>query len=191
MNWLRLSQMLHCPVITIDNDTKVRISTNYKIKSNDENIDNEIMGILYKGLKSELGNMAYEDFSVSNETIGVVSTEKVGPSIAADITRGAIWAVVLSLIAMALYILLRFRDISFSVGALARSCVYRICNNRILLIVLWLPAVLNGGGPVVYCGDTYRYRLSVNDTVVVFDRCEGRTVTYIRNRIRLRHSTTH
>ena len=106
-------------VITIDNDTKVRISTNYKIENTEEGIDDEIMGKLYTGLKSELGNMNQQDFSVSNEKIGVVSSEVVGPSIASDMTREAIWAVFFSLMAMFLYILLRFRNVAFSLGALA------------------------------------------------------------------------
>ena len=106
-------------VITIDNATKVRISTNYKIDSNDPNVDEEIMDILYKGLKKEIKDMSYEDFSVSNEHVGVVSTQKVGPAIASDMTRDASLAVFFSLIAMALYILLRFRDVAFSIGALA------------------------------------------------------------------------
>ena len=103
-------------VITIDNDTKVRISTNYKIDDDSETVDDEIMAILYEGLKPQIGDMSYDDFSVSNETIGVVSSEKVGPAIAADMTRDASWAVFFSLIAMALYILLRFRNIAFSLG---------------------------------------------------------------------------
>ena len=103
-------------VITIDNDTKVRISTNYD--SDSENIDDEIMEKLYKGLESELNGMSQADFSTSNEAIGVQSAEKVGPSIAADITVGAIWAVALSLLAMALYILLRFHNLSFSLLSL-------------------------------------------------------------------------
>ena len=86
-------------VITIDNETKVRISTNYKIDSTDEGVYDEIMGKLYDGLKSELGGMSLNDFSTSNETIGVVSSEVVGPSIASDMTREAVWAVFFALLA--------------------------------------------------------------------------------------------
>ena len=105
-------------VITIDNNTKVRISTNYKIDSSEDGVDEEIMQKLYEGLKSELNGMSYEGFSVADETQGVISNEKVGPSIASDMTREACWAVFFSLLAMALYILIRFRNIAFSVGAL-------------------------------------------------------------------------
>lgn len=102
-------------VITITSDDQVRISTNYRIADQDENIDKEIETKLYEGMKSVLGDASYEEFTENM----IQSRQKVGPSIADDIKVGAFWAVILSLIAMALYILLRFRDISFSVGTLA------------------------------------------------------------------------
>lgn len=156
-------------VITIDNDTKVRVSTNYKIASNEETVDDEIMELLYKGLKSELGSMTYDDFSVSNEKVGVVSTEKVGPAIAADMTREACWAVFFSLIAMALYILLRFRDVAFSLGALAAVAftafiiigfysLYGLFPFSMEIDQTFIAAILTVIG------------YQVNDTVVVFDR---------------------
>lgn len=156
-------------VITIDNNTKVRISTNYKIDDDNETVDNEIMEILYKGLKPQIGDMTYEDFSVSNETIGVVSTEKVGPAIAADMTRDASWAVFFSLIAMALYILLRFRNIAFSLGALAAVAftaysvvgiytLYGLFPFEMEIDQNFIAAILTVIG------------YQVNDTVVVFDR---------------------
>ncbi len=158
-------------VITIDNDTKVRISTNYMIDNNNPNVDVDeiIMQKLYKGLKSEIGNMSYNDFSVSNETIGVVSTEQVGPSIASDMTRGAVLAVFFSLIAMALYILLRFRDVAFSLGALAA-----VAFTSFLVIGFY---TLHGLFPFsMEIDQTFIAAIltvigyQVNDTVVVFDR---------------------
>ena len=156
-------------VITIDNETKVRISTNYKIDSTDEGVDDEIMGKLYDGLKSELGGMSLNDFSTSNETIGVVSSEVVGPSIASDMTREAIWAVFFSLLAMALYILLRFRNIAFSLGALAA-----VAFTSFVVIGFY---TLHGLFPFAMEVDqTFIAAIltvigyQVNDTVVVFDR---------------------
>ncbi len=156
-------------VITIDNETKVRISTNYKIESTDEGVDDEIMGKLYDGLKSELGGMSLNDFSTSNETIGVVSSEVVGPSIASDMTREAIWAVFFSLLAMALYILLRFRNIAFSLGALAA-----VAFTSFVVIGFY---TLHGLFPFAMEVDqTFIAAIltvigyQVNDTVVVFDR---------------------
>lgn len=157
-------------VITIDNDSKVRISTNYKIADETEGVDEEVMHLLYTGLQDELNGMSYEDFSVSNETVGVVLTEKVGPSIASDMTQGAIWAVLFSLIAIALYILLRFRDFSFSVGALCSlaftsfviigfySLFWGILPFSMEIDQSFIAAILTIIG------------YAINDTVVVFDR---------------------
>ena len=156
-------------VITIDNDTKVRVSTNYKIDSTEEGIDDEIMDKLYNGLKSELGNMTKADFSVANESVGVVSTDVVGPSIASDMTREAIWAVIFSLLAMALYILIRFRNVAFSIGALAAVAftsfvvigfynLHGIFPFSMEIDQTFIAAILTVIG------------YQVNDTVVVFDR---------------------
>lgn len=156
-------------VITIDNDTKVRISTNYKIDSNDDGVDDEIMSKLYQGLKSDLGNMSQTDFSIANENMGVVSSDKVGPSIASDMTREAVWAVFFSLLAMALYILIRFRNVAFSVGALAAVAftsfvvigfynLHGIFPFSMEVDQTFIAAILTVIG------------YQVNDTVVVFDR---------------------
>ena len=157
-------------VITIDNDSKVRISTNYKIADETEGVDEEVMHMLYTGLQDELNGMSYEDFSVSNETVGVVLTEKVGPSIASDMTQGAIWAVLLSLIAIALYILLRFRDFSFSVGA---SCSLAFTSFVIIgfYSLFWgiLPFSMEIDQSFIAAILTI-IGYAINDTVVVFDR---------------------
>ena len=128
------------------------------------------MGKLYEGLKDEFKGMSQEDFSVKNEKVGVVSTEMVGPSIADDMTRGAIWSVILSLIAIALYILIRFRDIAFSVGALASlaftsfiiigfySLFWGILPFSMEIDQQFIAAILTIIG------------YAINDTVVVFDR---------------------
>ena len=156
-------------VITIDNDTKVRISTNYRINDTEDGIDDEIMAKLYDGLKSELGGMSQQDFSTSNESVGVVSSEVVGPSIASDMTREAIWAVFFSLIAMALYILLRFRNVAFSLGALAA-----VAFTSFVVIGFY---TLHGLFPFsMEVDQTFIAAIltvigyQVNDTVVVFDR---------------------
>ncbi len=172
-------------VITIDNDTKVRISTNYKIDSKDDDtVDSEIMEKLYNGLATDLKGMTVEDFSTANESIGVISAEKVGPSIAADITRGAIWAVALSLIAMALYILIRFRDISFSLGALTAvaftayiiigfySMFYGVFPFSMEIDQSFIAAILTVIG------------YQVNDTVVVFDRVRENRQLYPKMNIK-------
>lgn len=157
-------------VITIDNDTKVRISTNYKIDSDDENIDKEITDILYKGLKNEIGNMSEEDFSTTNENIGIMSSQKVGPTVANDMRTDAIIAVLIALLAMFLYILVRFHNIAFSLGALAAvaftafsiigfySLFYGVFPFAMEIDQSFIAAILTVIG------------YQINDTVVVFDR---------------------
>jgi len=156
-------------VITIDNDTKVRVSTNYKINDNSEGVDDEIMGKLYEGLKSDLGSMSKEDFSMSNENIGVVSSETVGPSIASDMTRQAVWAVLFSLLAMALYILFRFRNIAFSIGALAAVAFTSFVVIGIYNLHGMLPFSMEIDQTFIAAILTV-IGYQVNDTVVVFDR---------------------
>ena len=157
-------------VITIDNDTKVRISTNYKINEETDGVDAEITEILYKGLNSELGGMSLTDFSTTNENIGIQSSQKVGPTIAADMKKDAYIAVILSLIAMFLYILIRFRNVAFSVGALAAvaftaftiigfySLFWGVLPFSMEIDQSFIAAILTVIG------------YQINDTVVVFDR---------------------
>ncbi len=156
-------------VITIDNDTKVRISTNYKIDDASEGVDDEIMGKLYEGLKSELGSMSKNDFSMSNESVGVVSSETVGPSIASDMTRQAVWAVLFSLLAMALYILFRFRNIAFSIGALAAVAFTSFIVIGFYNLHGMLPFSMEIDQTFIAAILTV-IGYQVNDTVVVFDR---------------------
>ena len=156
-------------VITIDNDTKVRVSTNYKITDTNEGVDDEIMGKLYEGLKSDLGNMTKDDFSMSNESVGIVSSETVGPSIASDMTRQAIWAVLFSLLAMALYILFRFRNIAFSIGALAAVAFTSFVVIGFYNLHGMLPFSMEIDQTFIAAILTV-IGYQVNDTVVVFDR---------------------
>ena len=156
-------------VITIDNDTKVRVSTNYKITDSSEGVDDEIMDKLYNGLKSELGSMTKADFSMSNESVGVVSSETVGPSIASDMTREAVLAVLFSLLAMALYILFRFRNIAFSIGALAAVTFTAFVVIGFYNLHGLLPFSMEIDQTFIAAILTV-IGYQVNDTVVVFDR---------------------
>lgn len=157
-------------VITIDGPSKVRVSTNYKIDSNEENVDEEITALLYKGLKSEIGNMSEYDFSTANTDMGIISSQKVGPTVANDMRTDAYIAVILSLIAMFLYILIRFRNIAFSLGALAAvaftaftiigfySLFWGVFPFAMEIDQTFIAAILTVIG------------YQINDTVVVFDR---------------------
>ena len=156
-------------VITIDNNTKVRVSTNYKIASNDSTVDNEIMKKLYQGMKPQLGNMTYDQFSVSDETQGVVSQDVVGPAIASDMAWGATWAVILSIIAMGLYILLRFRNVAFSLGAMAAVALTAFIVIGSFTLHGLFPFSMEIDQTFIAAILTV-IGYQINDTVVVFDR---------------------
>ena len=161
-------------VINIDNPSKLRISTNYKIAEESDGVENEIADLLYKGLKDELTvngkTMDRDSFAIADEAHGIISIQKVGPSVADDMKRDAYWAVGIALVCMFLYILLRFRNIAFSVGALCAVALtafliigfYSVCWGFLPFSMeidqTFIAAVLTIIG------------YQINDTVVVFDR---------------------
>ncbi len=162
-------------VITIDNDTKVRISTNYKINDENPGVENEITDLLYQGLQKELTGkdgkvMDKNGFTVADESRGIISIQKVGPSVADDMKRDAYWAVGLAVVCMFLYILLRFRNIAFSVGA-----VCAVALTAFLIIgfysVCWgfFPFSMEVDQSFIAAILTI-IGYQINDTVVVFDR---------------------
>ncbi len=165
-------------VITIDDDTKVRISTNYKIDSDDEGVDEEITKILYNGLADELNGMSIEDFSTTNENVGIMSSAKVGPTVANDMRTDAIIAVIIALVAMFFYILIRFHNVAFSLGALAAvsftaftivgfySIFWGLFPFAMEVDQTFIAAVLTVIG------------YQINDTVVVFDRVRENVALY-------------
>ncbi len=157
-------------VITIDDNTKVRISTNYKIDSDEEGIDEEITKILYDGLKDELNGMSMSDFSTTNENVGIQSSMKVGPTVANDMRTDAYIAVILALIAMFLYILLRFRNVAFSLGALAAVAftAFTIIGFYSLFWGVFPFAMEVDQSFIAAILTVIGYQ--INDTVVVFDR---------------------
>jgi len=165
-------------VITIDDNTKVRISTNYKIDSEDENVDDEITQILYKGLESELNGMSLEDFSTTNENVGIMSSQKVGPTVANDMKTDAYIAVALALIAMFIYILIRFHNIAFSFGALAAVAftAFTIVGFYSLFWGVFPFAMEVDQSFIAAILTVIGYQ--INDTVVVFDRVRENVALY-------------
>ena len=170
-------------VITIGASNQVRISTNYKIADNAESVDGEIEAKLYDGLKPLLkdGTTLDEFISVNRQ-----SSQKVGPSIADDIKKGAIWAVIFSVLGIGVYIFIRFRDISFSVGTIVTLTMDAI-------VILGCYAMLWGVLPFsMEIDQTFIGAIltaigySVNDKVVVFDRIrEFRTLYPKRDKLQL------
>ena len=161
-------------VINIDDPTKVRVSTNYLIDDDTQNVDSIITARLYDALAKtgdiNPAEMTIEEFAASDETQGIISSQKVGPTVADDMRADAVVAVVLSLIAMFLYILIRFHNVAFSVGALAAvaftafsiiglySVLFGVLPFAMELDQTFIAAILTVIG------------YQINDTVVVFDR---------------------
>ncbi len=157
-------------VITIENANQVRVSTNYKINDTDPNVESEVTGILYDALAQELGGITPAQFSTANVDYGLISSQKVGPSVADDMKRDAYIAVTIALIAMFLYILIRFRNVAFSLGALAAvaftaltiigfySFFWGLVPFSMEIDQTFIAAILTVIG------------YQINDTVVVFDR---------------------
>ena len=157
-----------------ESEKKVRIQTNWNIEASDADMDKEATVILYNALKkANLISVAdAKTFALPEETKGgtIESSAKVGPAVAKDITMGAIYSVIIALIAIFLYILLRFRNVAYSTGAtiaLALDALVVIgCYSAfwgILPMSLEIDQVFIGAILTVI-------GYSINDKVVVFDR---------------------
>ena len=162
--------------IALGTDGKtIRVTTNYRIEEDSPTIDAEIEAFLYESLKE--GNLLGEGTTLEifidrdNRAGGsIISSQKVGPSVADDIKTSAIWSVVLALIAIGLYILIRFNNIAFSIGATvalaidtlliigAYSLFYGIAPFSLEIDQTFIGAILTAIG------------YSINDKVVIFDR---------------------
>ena len=161
--------------IALGTDGKtIRISTNYKIESNSPTTDDECETILYNALKkhglvSQANVEAFKNPDV-REGGSIISSQKVGPSVAKDITYGAIVSVIIALIAIFLYILLRFRNVAFSVGSVvALACDTLIVLGLYSLCWGWMPFSLEIDQTFIGAILTV-IGYSINDKVVVFDR---------------------
>ena len=152
----------------------VRISTNWKITSNDPTVDDEAETILYNALKGA-GLVAQENIeSFKNPDVreggSIIESSKVGPSVAKTITRGAVVSVILALFFIFLYILVRFRNVAFSIGSIVAlffdalvvigfySLLHHIVPWSLEVDQTFIGAILTVIG------------YSINDKVVVFDR---------------------
>ncbi len=163
-------------VIALGTDHRtVRISTNYQINEEGTEVDTEIEKTLYETLKD--GGLLDQQLDLQtfinrDERAGgsIISSEKVGPSVAEDITHGAILSVVLALIAIFVYILIRFHNVAFSFGAVLALTIdtlliigaYSICWG-------WVPFSLEIDQTFIGAILT-AIGYSINDKVVVFDR---------------------
>ncbi len=169
-------------VITIGDANQVRVSTKYGIDSESETIDDEIEARLYKGLQEKLGaDVTLEDFTQNY----ILSSQKVGPSIADDIKVGAVWATIIALLVMGLYILLRFRNVAFSLGAIAGlTHDALILLGAYAILWKWMPFSMEIDQSFVAAILTV-IGYSINDTVVVFDRIREYNTLYPKHDSRL------
>ena len=150
-------------VITIGSNDQVRISTNYRIEEDGDNIERELRDLLGQGLAQYMT-------PGKNIDDHIMSSQKVGPSIAEDSIRNSAIALILALICMGLYILIRFRNLAFSAGTVAAlaidtfavvglySLLWRVMPFSMELDQTFVAAILTVVG------------YSINDKVVVFDR---------------------
>lgn len=175
-------------VITMGTANQIRISTNYEIENTADDIDEKLESMLYNALKNQnlLSENVSKDLFVEGYVVkdglyqtddhsgatsfGIQSSQKVGPTVASDIKISAIWAILISLVVIGLYILIRFRNIAFSVGtivALIHDTLFIFGIYSIFSSILpfsleidqtFIAAILTIIG------------YSVNDTVVIFDR---------------------
>lgn len=160
-------------VKTYGSSSQLKITTAYKIDEEGKDVDDEVQNTLYDGLKPYLTEgTTYEDFKPGFEKTGnrIMSYIKVEPTIADDIKQSAYWAVFGSLLVVFLYILLRFRKVSFSLGAV-------IAVFHDVLIVLGIFSILYKFMPFdMEIGQSFIAAIltvvgySLNDTVVIFDR---------------------
>jgi SecD/SecF fusion protein len=154
-------------VITIGSENQVRISTKYKIQENGTNIDNEIESKLFTSLKPMLNSNITESQFIKDN---IKSSSKVGPTVADDIKRSAVWAVLLAIIGIGLYIMIRFREWGYTLGAVVSlahdvvitmglfSLFYGLLPFSMEIDQSFIAAILTVLG------------YSINDTVINYDR---------------------
>jgi len=157
-------------VKTFGASNQLKITTKYKVDQEGLAVDDEIKNILFDNLSEQYDNqITYSEFT-AGEDVGIMSSIKVGPTIADDIKQNSVWAIFGSLVIVFFYILLRFQKWQFSLGAVSAvfhdvlivlgifSLTYKIMPFNMEINQAFIAALLTVIG------------YSLNDTVVVFDR---------------------
>ena len=166
-------------------ENQMRIVTQYKFDDTSEEATAEVDQLLYNNLKGLYSyDITLEGFtSTQNDQNGIISADKIGPSIARDMTRSAIMAVIFSLIAIALYIILRFKKWQWGLGA-----VVSLTHNALLVMGIFsllyglMPFALEVNQSFIAAILTI-IGYSINDTVVIFDRIREYQVLYPKREI--------
>ncbi|SUZ79719.1 uncharacterized protein METZ01_LOCUS32573 [marine metagenome] len=158
---------------TYGSDNQLKITTNYKVDVEGSEVDSEIQQIMFSSLKKHLPqNLIYDDFvnGADDKQVGIMSSIKVGPTIADDIKKNSFLAIFGSLIVVFLYILIRFRDWQYSLGAVA--AVFHdvlVVLGFFSIAYTWMPFNMEINQAFIAAILTV-IGYSLNDTVVVFDR---------------------
>lgn len=154
---------------------QVKITTDYKINDNHPEVDQEIQGLIYNALKGLYNTeMTYEQFTTdsdkSNVLLGILSSQKVGATVADDVTRKAFIAVIISLVVMFVYIAIRFRRWQYGVSSI-------VCLAHDTLLVIGMYSLFNNILPfTMEVNQSFIAAVltiigySINNTVVIFDR---------------------
>ncbi|MGV0831468.1 protein translocase subunit SecD [Empedobacter brevis] len=158
-------------VKTYGGQNQVKITTAYKADEDGTNVDDEIKDKLYTGLKSYLpASMSEKDFSEDNASIGLMSSAKVGPTIADDTTRASYIAVSLALVAIFFYLIVMFKRWQFSL-----STIIALAHD--VIIVLGVFSLLKGIMPfnmeidqAFIAAILTVIGYSMNDSIIILDR---------------------
>ncbi|HBJ71186.1 MAG TPA: protein translocase subunit SecDF [Cryomorphaceae bacterium] len=172
--WIDEDGRAFAPAVkTLGSPDQVVITTNYRVDENGADVEEALQASLYEGVKGfYAASVSREEFVApsSDEAVGLVASRQVGPTVADDIKDTAVWAVIFSLIAIFLYLLLRFSKWQYSLGAVAATV-------HDTIIVLGAFSLLDGVLPFSLEVDQAFIAAiltvigySLNDTVVVFDR---------------------
>ena len=158
---------------TYGSDNQLKITTNYKVDVEGSEVDTEIQEKMFESLNGYLPmDISYDDFvnGSDDKQVGIMSSSKVGPTIADDIKKNSVFAIFGSLLVVFLYILLRFRDWQYSLGAVA--AVFHdvlIVLGVFSIAYTWMPFNMEINQAFIAAILTV-IGYSLNDTVVVFDR---------------------
>lgn len=158
-------------VKTFGSSNQVKVTTKYLVDDKSQKADSIVEAKLYEGLKGMFNeNISANDFSTNNQQIGILSSQKVDPAISDDLSQAAIYAVLFALLAIFLYIAVRFKNWQFGLGGVAS-----LFHDAILMVALYsifygvLPFNLEADQSFIAAILTI-IGYSINDAVVVFDR---------------------
>lgn len=155
------------------NKEQLKITTKYKVEEEGAAVDQEVNEMLYKGLKPYYAkDITYDEFvnATDGKVFGVIQASKIGPSVAKDVKQNAYWAVLGSMAAIFVYLVISFRKWQYSLGAIVSvahdvifvlgvySLTYKFMPWHMEIDQHFIAAILTVIG------------YSMNDTVIVFDR---------------------